>query len=146
MSFYNTEYRGVPGGSGVKTPHGLTPGQGTKILQAERHGQKQKQDTIHGCKLEVEAVVFSYRLHLIKKFLFPQNGLRVSQVALVVRNLPASTGDSRDGQFDLWVRKIPWSKKWKLAPGFLPGKFHGQRSLGGYTVHEVAKGWTQLNN
>ena len=54
---------------------GLTPGQGTKILQAERHCQKQKQDTIHGCKLEVEAVVFSYRLHLIihlRNFCFPK--------------------------------------------------------------------------
>ena len=27
------------------------------------------------------------------------------------------------------VRKIPWSRKWQLTPVFLPGKFHGQRSL-----------------
>ena len=33
-------------------------------------------------------------------------------------------------RFDLWVRKIPWSRKWQPAPVFLPGKFHGQRSLG----------------
>ena len=31
--------------------------------------------------------------------------------------------------FNLWVRKIPWSKKWQPTPVFLPGKFHGQRSL-----------------
>ena len=30
--------------------------------------------------------------------------------------------------FDLWVGKIPWSRKWQPAPVFLPGKFHGQRS------------------
>ena len=27
----------------------------------------------------------------------------------------------------------------------MPGKFHGQRSLAGYTVHEVAKNWTGLS-
>ena len=37
----------------------------------------------------------------------------------------------RDG-FDLWVRKIPYSRKWQPAPVFLPGKFHGQRSLESY--------------
>ena len=48
----------------------------------------------------------------------------------MVRNPPASAGDSRD-RFDPWVRKIPWSEKWQPAPVFLPGKFHGQRSLAG---------------
>ena len=33
--------------------------------------------------------------------------------------------------FDPWVRKIPWSRKCQPAPVFLPGKFHGQRSLTG---------------
>jgi len=32
--------------------------------------------------------------------------------------------------FNLWVRKIPWRRKWQLASVFFPGKFHGQRSLG----------------
>ena len=27
---------------------------------------------------------------------------------------------------------------------FLPGEFHGQRSLAGYIVHKVAKSWTWL--
>ena len=35
--------------------------------------------------------------------------------------------------FDLWVGKIPWGRKWKATPLFLPGKFHGQRSLVGYS-------------
>ena len=34
---------------------------------------------------------------------------------------------------DPWVRKIPWSRKWQPAAVFLPGKFHGQRSLVGYS-------------
>ena len=32
-----------------------------------------------------------------------------------------------------WVRKIPWSRKWQPAPVVLPGKFHGRRSLMGYS-------------
>ena len=35
--------------------------------------------------------------------------------------------------FDLWVGKIPWRRKWQSTPVFLPGEFHGQRSLAGYS-------------
>ena len=35
--------------------------------------------------------------------------------------------------FDPWVGKVPWRRKWQSAPVFLPGKFHGQRSLAGYS-------------
>ena len=35
--------------------------------------------------------------------------------------------------FDPWVGKIPWSRKWQPAPLFLLGKFHGQRTLAGYS-------------
>ena len=30
---------------------------------------------------------------------------------------------------DPWVGKIPWRKRWQPTPVFLPGEFHGQRSL-----------------
>ena len=39
----------------------------------------------------------------------------------------------RTSGFDSWVRKIPWSRAWQPPPVFLPGKFHGQRSLVGYS-------------
>ena len=35
--------------------------------------------------------------------------------------------------FDSWVGKIPWSRKWQPTPLFLPGVFHGQRSLSAYS-------------
>ena len=35
-------------------------------------------------------------------------------------------------EFDLWVGKIPWRRKWHPIPVFLPGKSHGQRSVVGY--------------
>ena len=34
--------------------------------------------------------------------------------------------------FNPWVRKISWSRQWQPTPVFLPGKFHGQRSLTGF--------------
>ena len=36
--------------------------------------------------------------------------------------------------FSLWVRKIPCSKKWQPTPVLLPGRSHGQRSLGGCSL------------
>ena len=33
--------------------------------------------------------------------------------------------------FDPWVGKIPWRRAWQPTPVFLPGEFHGQRSLVG---------------
>ena len=32
-----------------------------------------------------------------------------------------------------WVGKIPWGRKWQPTPVFLPGKFHEQKSLVGYS-------------
>ena len=46
----------------------------------------------------------------------------------MVKNLPANAGDNR---LDPWVRTISWRRKWQPPPVFLPGRFHGQRSLGG---------------
>ena len=36
-------------------------------------------------------------------------------------------------RFHPWVKKIPRNRKWQPTPVFLPGKFHGQRSLAGYS-------------
>ena len=35
--------------------------------------------------------------------------------------------------FDPQVGKIPWQRAWQPTPIFLPGEFHGQRSLVGYS-------------
>ena len=35
----------------------------------------------------------------------------------------------RKSRFNPWVWKIPWRKKCRPTPGFLSGKYHGQRSL-----------------
>ena len=68
---------------------------------------------------------------------FPSlNGFSASMISMVF------PGDSDSKEFflqcgtpgfDPWVRKIPWSRKWQTTPVFLPGEFHGQRSLAGYS-------------
>ena len=35
--------------------------------------------------------------------------------------------------FSPQVRKVPWSRDWLHTPVFLPGEFHGQRSMAGYS-------------
>ena len=43
-----------------------------------------------------------------------------------------NSGVAVDSSF-IWVRKIPWRRKWQPTPLFLPEKSHGQRSLVGYS-------------
>ena len=62
----------------------------------------------------------------------------------MIKNLPANDKQTRRHGFDPWVRKIPWKRKWKPTPVFLPGESHGQRAWRA-TVHEVEKSWTQLS-
>ena len=54
---------------------------------------------------------------------------RAPLVALTVKNSPAM---QRPG-FNPWVRKIHWRSAWQPTPILLPGAFHGQRSLVGYS-------------
>ena len=44
-------------------------------------------------------------------------------------------------EFDPWVGKIPWSRKWQPTTVFLSGKSQGQRSLAGYSP----RGGRELN-
>ena len=58
--------------------------------------------------------------------------------------------------FTHWVGNIPWRRKWKPTPVFLPGKFHGQSSLVGcscwgckraglYLVPTLQQQWPQFD-
>ena len=51
----------------------------------------------------------------------------------MVKNMPANARDTRDVEFDPWVGKILWSRKWQPTLAFLPGNLHEQRSLDGYS-------------
>ena len=52
-----------------------------------------------------------------------------SLVAQMVKNLPAM----QKTRVQSLVGKIPWRREWQPSPVFLPGEFHGQRSLAGYS-------------
>ena len=58
--------------------------------------------------------------------------MRASQVALKVKNMPVNAGDMRC-EFNPWVGKIPCRRAWQPTPVFLPGKYHGQRTLDGWS-------------
>ena len=45
-----------------------------------------------------------------------------------------NAGDAGDMGLIPGVRKSPWRRAWQPTPVFLPGEFHGQRSLAGYSL------------
>ena len=54
----------------------------------------------------------------------------------VSKESTSNSGDQlqcRRPEFDPSVGKILWRTEWQLTPVFSPGKFHGQRSLAGYS-------------
>ena len=54
-------------------------------------------------------------------------------VALEVKNPPTKAGRHKRPEFHPWVGKIPWRREWLPTPVFLPGEFHEQKSLVGYS-------------
>ena len=61
------------------------------------------------------------------------NGLKMKwSSGLMVKNTPQCRRCWRC-EFDPWVGKITWRRGWQPAPVFLPGEFHGQRSLMSYS-------------
>ena len=54
-----------------------------------------------------------------------------SQVVLVVKNPPATSGRRKRLGFDPWVGKIPWRRAQQITLVLLPRESHGERSLVG---------------
>ena len=57
----------------------------------------------------------------------------LTQVALVVKNLPANAGDIEDVGSNPGLGRQPWRRTWQPTPIFLPGESLGQRSLADYS-------------
>ena len=51
----------------------------------------------------------------------------------VITDLGNSLSAMQETRFKPWVRKTPWRREWLSTPVFLPGEFHGQRSLVGHS-------------
>ena len=56
-----------------------------------------------------------------------------SRVVLVLKNLLVSAGDAGDVGLITGLGRSPGGA-WQPTPVFLPGEFHGQRSLAGYSL------------
>ena len=69
--------------------------------------------------------------------------LGASQVALVVKNLPANAGDTRDVGSIPGLGRSPGERSWQPAPVSLPGESHGQRNLQA-AVHRVSQSRARL--
>ena len=65
-----------------------------------------------------------------------------SQVAQMVKNLSAMW----ETQVRSLGQEIPWRRAWQPIPAFLPGEFHRERSLAGYSPwgHRVGHNWVML--
>ena len=63
----------------------------------------------------------------------------IFKVFILIYGLPwwlcvkESTCQCRRPGFNPCVGKVPWRRDWQPTPVFLPGEFHGQRSLVGYS-------------
>ena len=87
--------------------------------------------------------LFYFSISISSLILLTYSNKRVSQVVQWERFCL----QCRRHKFDPWVGKIPWSRKWQLTSVFLPGKFHGERSLAGYSSwgHKESDMTEQLN-
>ena len=94
---------------------------------------------IHGIATHQASVSFTISWSLPKfmsiELVMPSNHLILCHPLLLlppsaqmVKNPPAML----QPEFDPWVGKIPWRKKWEPTPASLSGEPHGQRSLVGY--------------
>ena len=58
----------------------------------------------------------------------------------------ASAGNAGDTSSIPGLGRFPWRRKWQPIPVFLPGEFHGQRSLAGYIQSMGLQSWTRLSD
>ena len=75
--------------------------------------------------------------HSVKRTVTQKNSFISFKVSYEVVKNPPETQEKACVAGDMFSilgsGKIPWRKKWQPTPVFLPGEFHGQRSLVGYS-------------
>ena len=52
----------------------------------------------------------------------------------MVASLVAQMAKNPPAMHETRVGKIPWRRDWQPTPVLLPGEFHGERSLAGYSL------------
>ena len=96
------------------------------FLPGESHGQRSLVGySPQGCN-ELDMTEVTQYAHMHASMHRLVNGLPGSSV---VKNLPIMQ--------ETWVRSLgqedPWRRAWQPTPVFLPGEFHGQKILAGYS-------------
>ena len=69
----------------------------------------------------------------------PWHRVGLSPVLSVGKRLPSGSNGKnlsvrQETRFNPWVGKFLWLREWQSTPVFLPGEFHGQRSLAAYSL------------
>ena len=64
----------------------------------------------------------------------------------MVKNLPVTAGNAREAGSNPESRELPGVGNGNPTPVFLPGKSHGQRSLGGLQSMGLQKSLTGLSD
>ena len=70
----------------------------------------------------------------------------VQGLSLVAQRVKIICLQCRRPRFDPWVGKISGRREWLPNPVFLPGEFHGQRSLAGYSPRGQRAGHSWVTN
>ena len=83
-------------------------------------------------KLEIFVYMFRKRYSMLSFNNLFQDAIALSSSASLVAQVVKRLLAMQRPEFDPWVGKIPWRRKWQPTPVLLPGKSHGQRSLVGY--------------
>ena len=82
-------------------------------------------DTVEGRKKEGKErrrkLVNSFKKNFILTYPFMQLAMRIFRILF------------RRPKFNPWGGRMLWRREWQPTPVFLPGEFHEQRSLAGYS-------------
>ena len=126
-----------------KIPWTEDPG-GLQSMRSQRVGLDWVTNTALCLWASLPASVFPQ----ISVWLSPHQILALAQMLLltkaVVAQLVKNHLQCRRREFDPWVRKIPWRRKWQSTPVFLPGKSM-DRGAWWVPVHGVIKIQTWLS-
>ena len=87
------------------------------------------------CLMELCLEFYLYLKYTLDIIIFfcSQNLFMFVHMWLSGQLLACSCKRHRRRVFDLWVRKLPWRRKWQPSLVLLPEKSYGQRSLAGHS-------------
>ena len=105
------------------------------VLEKQDRENGQKEDGKQYCsspfayRIKSKALSSSLSVfHTCRPWLTSEKPDWASPITQWVKNSPAMQ-ETQEMTVWSWVRKITWRRAWQPTPLFLPGEFHGQRSL-----------------